>query len=322
MHEEVGNPFDYDVLDEQARGFVLQKTMETHGLLKRMAEHIIQIGQNLLSIKECLGHGYFEAWLQAEFALSARQARRFMLVAERFAGKTDKMSVLPISVLYELASPSTSESIIEQVESHQIPATVSAIREAREAERQAQVRQAALQEQLEQERATAAAEIGRLALELERAQAELAQAELAQLSAKASSQTQEVPAEVSAELESLQRQVSELTQECEALARQAAELEARLLAAGQEEEKYEREVRLAWSNATASLHTNLLKFLAQFPTPQQALVFEMPDWNHLDQAVIILQRVLDECERLRQGSHLVVVEAMPGSGASASDGRR
>lgn len=312
MHEEVGIPFDYDELDEQTRSFVLQKTMETHGLLKRTTEHIIQIGQNLLSIKASLGHGYFALWLRAEFALSERQAQRFMLVAERFGDKTDKMSLLPLSVLYELASPSTSEFVIEQVESQQIPATVSAIREAREAERQAQVRQAALQEQLEQERATATAEIGRLALELERVQAELAQ-----LSARASSRMQEIPADVSAQLESLQRQVSALTQEREALAQQAGELEARLLAAGQEEEKYEREVRLAWSNATAALHTNLLKFLAQLPTPQQAQVFEMPDWNHLDQAQAILQRVLDECARLRQESRRVVVEAMPGSGASA-----
>src|SRR5437588_8981550 len=115
MHKDIEQSFDYDVLDPQTRAFVLQKTMETHGLLKRTAEHVIQIGQNLLSIKASLGHGHFEAWLQAEFAMSERQARRFILVAERFADKTDKMSVFPISVLYELSSTSTSDSVIQQV---------------------------------------------------------------------------------------------------------------------------------------------------------------------------------------------------------------
>ena len=51
MHEAEASTFDYDKLDEQTRDFVLQKTIETHGLLKRTAEHIIEIGQNLLSIK-------------------------------------------------------------------------------------------------------------------------------------------------------------------------------------------------------------------------------------------------------------------------------
>ena len=93
MHKDIEQPFDYDVLDTQTRAFVQQKTMETHGLLTRTAEHIIQIGQNLLSIKASLGHGYFEAWLQAEFAMSERQARRFILVAERFADKHESSRI-------------------------------------------------------------------------------------------------------------------------------------------------------------------------------------------------------------------------------------
>ena len=115
MHKDIEQSFDYDVLDPQTRAFVLQKTMETHGLLKRTAEHIVQIGQNLLSIKASLGHGYFEAWLQAEFAMSKRQARRFILVAERFGGKSAIIADLPIqpTAAYLLAAPAVPDEARE-----------------------------------------------------------------------------------------------------------------------------------------------------------------------------------------------------------------
>ena len=312
MREDVEKTFDYDVLDPQTRAFVLQKTMETHGLLKRTAEHIVQIGQNLLSIKASLGHGYFEAWLQAEFAMSERQARRFIRVAERFADKTDILSVFPISVLYELASPSTSDSVIQQVESKQVPATLDAIKTAKEAEQQVRAEQAALQEQLAREREAATAQIHQLSLELE-----CAQQQLTQLRVSPTAEIKEVPvvpSEVTAQLDALQRQVELLTVQREALAQRAVELEerAQALAAKQEEEQYAREICLNWSNATAGIHTSLLKFLARFPTPQQVQVFAAPDWNRLTQTQAMLRRVLDECERLCQESRGLFVDAAPG----------
>lgn len=316
MHTDVRKPFDYDVLDSGTRDFVVQKTMETHGLLKRTAEHIIQIGQNLLSIKSSLGHGHFESWLQAEFAMSERQARRFMLVAERFGDKTDIMSVFPVSVLYELASPSTPESVIEQVVEGQVAPTVDAIRSAKKAEQHAHAEQEALQQQLVQEREISAAQIGQLSLELERVQGELAL-----LSVPPVLQVREVPVvppEVSLQLETLRRQVATLTAQREAALRQVAELGERVqaMAAKREVEHYAREICLAWSNATSALHTSLLKFIAQLPTPQQTQVFVAGDWNRLARAQAMLQRVQDECKRLRQDSQGMVVEAVPGTSST------
>jgi hypothetical protein len=312
MREDVEKTFDYDVLDPQTRAFVLQKTMETHGLLKRTAEHIIQIGQNLLSIKASLGHGHFEAWLQAEFTMSKRQAVNFMQTAERFGDKSAIIADLPVTVIYELAAPSTSEAIIEQVESKQISATLDAIKTAKEAERQVRAEQAALQEQLAREREAAAAQIYQLSLELE-----CARQQLTQLSVSPTARIKEVPvvpSEVVAQLDALQRQVELLTTQREALAQRAVELEeqAQAMAAKREEEQYAREICLNWSNATAGIHTSLLKFLARFPTPQQVQVFAAPDWNRLTQTQAMLRRALDECERLCQESRGLVVDAAPG----------
>ncbi len=316
MHTDVRKPFDYDGLDSGTRAFVVQKTMETHGLLKRTAEHIIQIGQNLLSIKSSLGHGHFESWLQAEFAMTERQARRFMLVAERFGDKTDIMSVFPVTVPYELASPSTPDSVIEQVVEGRVAPTFYAIRSAKKAEQQDRAEQEALQQQLVQEREAAAVQIRQLSLELE-----AVRQQLTQLSFPPAPQIKEIPVmppEATTQLATLRKQVESLTAERETLVRRVMELEAQAqgMIAKRDEERYTREIRLAWSNATAALHTSLLKFLAQLPTPQQTQIFEAADWNHLTQLQAMLQRVQDECKRLRQDSQGMVVEAMSGTSST------
>jgi hypothetical protein len=67
-------PFDYLDLDETTRVFVQKKTDETHGLMKRTTEYIIQIGQNLLEVQQHLPEMKFSAWLRAEFDFSRQTA--------------------------------------------------------------------------------------------------------------------------------------------------------------------------------------------------------------------------------------------------------
>jgi len=140
---------------EGTRTFVQQKTDETHLLLKRTAENILAIGLILQAVKERLPHGQFLPWLQTEFAISRMTANHFMQVAEKFADKCTTLLHLPATILYELASPSTNERIIERVERGQIAPTMDAIKEAKaalklaqEAEQQAQVTAKATQQRL------------------------------------------------------------------------------------------------------------------------------------------------------------------------------
>lgn len=105
--------------------------------MKRTAEDVLAIGQDLLAVKARLAHGQFLAWLQAEFEMSSETALNYMQVARRFSGKTVNFTD-SVSVLYELAAPSTPDDLIEQVTSGQLPASLPAIREAKAARRQAE----------------------------------------------------------------------------------------------------------------------------------------------------------------------------------------
>lgn len=79
--------------------------------MRRTAEDIVEIGRDLIAVKERLGHGRFGDWLQAEFEMGPASAARFMQVAERF-GKSTTMINLPPTVIYALAAPSTPDEVV------------------------------------------------------------------------------------------------------------------------------------------------------------------------------------------------------------------
>lgn len=90
---------------------------DTRMRLKRTAKDIWQIGENLVKAREILGHGDFLPWIDKEFGMKQRSAYRFMNVAENLKGKFANLANLeiPISIIYELAAPTTDESAREEI---------------------------------------------------------------------------------------------------------------------------------------------------------------------------------------------------------------
>lgn len=106
--------FDYAVLSPQIRTLVQSKTSELKSLMRRSSQDIIDIGQNLIEVKEQLGHGNFGAWLKAEFDWSLRTAGRFMQVVTQFKSANLANLSIAVSALYLLAEPSTPEKARKQ----------------------------------------------------------------------------------------------------------------------------------------------------------------------------------------------------------------
>ena len=103
--------FNYDLVEtkiaEQARSSaerIRQKVQKT-------IEDIIEVGQELVAVKDAVGHGHFGPWLRAEFGWTERTAQNFMSVAERFGGNTKLISDLSIdaTAAYLLAAPSAPD---------------------------------------------------------------------------------------------------------------------------------------------------------------------------------------------------------------------
>lgn len=76
-------------------------TVEIKFHLNQMGFHVIEVGKRLIQAKELIPHGDWANWLQQNFQLTDRSARRFMQIAERF-GKTvdvDRFRHFDISTL-------------------------------------------------------------------------------------------------------------------------------------------------------------------------------------------------------------------------------
>lgn len=108
--------YDYaQIADEEDRSAVMGAAMTIKPLMRRTAEDLVRIGQELIAVKDLLPHGQFTPWIETEFGLHQRTARRMMAVAERLGHKTDTLSDLSASILYELASDTTSDETISRV---------------------------------------------------------------------------------------------------------------------------------------------------------------------------------------------------------------
>ncbi|ARV58874.1 hypothetical protein BZZ01_09725 [Nostocales cyanobacterium HT-58-2] len=107
--------FDYGTLDTETRMLIHQCTNEIKSLMRRSSQDIIDIGQKLIEVKQCLGHGRFLKWLKSEFDWSISSATKFMQVWEelRFVDFTNMN--INASALYLIAAPSTSKEARAEV---------------------------------------------------------------------------------------------------------------------------------------------------------------------------------------------------------------
>jgi hypothetical protein len=115
MGDIITAPFDYSVIDQDARDDVRDAAMRIKVRMARTAADIIDIGNDLIAVKAALGHGRFLAWIDAEFGMTERTAQNFMQVGERFRDKSETVSDFTVSALYALAAPSTPADIVMEV---------------------------------------------------------------------------------------------------------------------------------------------------------------------------------------------------------------
>jgi hypothetical protein len=103
--------FDYSLIKEGVVEQVRSAAERIRQKVKKTLEDVIEIGNDLLAVKEALPHGQFLPWLKAEFGWRERMAQNFMSVAERFGPKPAMIADLAIqpTAAYLLAAPSAPD---------------------------------------------------------------------------------------------------------------------------------------------------------------------------------------------------------------------
>ncbi len=104
--------FDYNALDPNIAALVQSRTVTIRARKQRVCADLVELGHDLLDVKESLPHGQFHNWLKAEFGWSERTARNYMSLANTF-GHLDPATLAGAepTALSLLASPSTPEDV-------------------------------------------------------------------------------------------------------------------------------------------------------------------------------------------------------------------
>lgn len=104
--------FDYSEVTANVAAEMREAADRVRGLIRAS---VVEVGRELLAVKQQLEHGQFVTWVERECRLPIRAAQRAMRAAE-MVGKNDKLSYLPPDGLLALASPSTAaEPIVTEI---------------------------------------------------------------------------------------------------------------------------------------------------------------------------------------------------------------
>lgn len=115
MNAVVDIGFDYSALTPTDRDEVREVAVRIRLRMSRTVQEVIEIGRDLIAVKEKLGHGKFLRWIETEFRMSDHTASNIMNVARRFGDQIPNYFEFGPSVLYALAAPSTSDEVVEEV---------------------------------------------------------------------------------------------------------------------------------------------------------------------------------------------------------------
>lgn len=296
--------FDYDALPSETAQELRLSAERIRLRLKRTAEDIIAIGQDLRDAKDRLSHGQFGPWLDAEFGMTDRTALNFMNVANRFGGKSETVSDLPIRALYLLAAPSTSDEIVAAVTSGEIPATAAAIKAARDAEAHAKAeteRARKLAHEAEQQTAyiteQAQAQIDATTRQLTTLQRELDDLRNAP---PPKPEIREVvkevtPPQVQEQIRALEQRITDLGKQKAAIEKHAKDLQELAEAETQKHFAGEnaRRIRLKWYSTRTALAAAIRKALGDMPLAGDTTSFDADDWQGLAEVEAMVRRLCD-----------------------------
>ncbi|MEC4804742.1 MAG: DUF3102 domain-containing protein [Jaaginema sp. PMC 1079.18] len=105
-----GLQYQFSDLDPKTRDEIKERTDRIRGLMQRTLQDIIEIGKELLEVKQRLPHGQFGDYLRVEFDWSWQTANNFMNTASQFGnGEIENGLEIAPKALYILSSKSVPE---------------------------------------------------------------------------------------------------------------------------------------------------------------------------------------------------------------------
>jgi hypothetical protein len=110
-----GRAFDYGSMSASDADGLRAKADNIRRLSQSSTAQIIELGHELMEVKQQLPHGRFENWVRAECGINIRTAENYIRAAQLAKDKNETVSLLPPGLVYRLASKSAPTEIVEEV---------------------------------------------------------------------------------------------------------------------------------------------------------------------------------------------------------------
>jgi Protein of unknown function (DUF3102) len=108
-------PFDYATVSAATATALRAQAERIRAAVKSTTEAIVQIGTDLIAVKQAIEHGKFQCWIESECGFSVRTAENYIRAAEFAEGKSATVALLQPATVYRLAAKSTPLAIVDDV---------------------------------------------------------------------------------------------------------------------------------------------------------------------------------------------------------------
>ena len=112
MNQLTAITFDYGALDADTANSLRRQAERIRAQVKTTTCTIIEIGRDILAVKQHLKHGQFSKWVEAECGFTVRSAQNYMRAAEFAEGKHETVSLLEPAAVYKLVAKSTPPAVV------------------------------------------------------------------------------------------------------------------------------------------------------------------------------------------------------------------
>jgi hypothetical protein len=110
--DPAASEFDYSEIALATADYVRGTTTR---IRSRINDSYLETGNDLISVKKALGHGWFGKWLKAEFGWSDQTAQNLMNAARLVKGKNQNFGKLPASAVYKLAAKDAPADVVTAI---------------------------------------------------------------------------------------------------------------------------------------------------------------------------------------------------------------
>jgi Protein of unknown function (DUF3102) len=171
--------FTYDVVPAVTAAALRAQASRIRKMVSGTTKAFIEIGNDLIAVKQSLAHGLFSEWVEAECGFSLSSAENYMRAARFAEGRIATVGILDAKIVYKLSANSAPPEIVQSVLDRAAKGEVvsdgqvrAAFEEARFQKREAERLQKKSQQRADSKRTLARREAERLRYEKSQRQEE------------------------------------------------------------------------------------------------------------------------------------------------------